>query len=475
MAAPQPGVMIDCWDGDPITAFADDRPSANKPAARPVPDFDVPGLPVGVGGVRPEPDSYEVGTAEFRYWVLAESMARGAAFWSGCVPAGTRWQPANGPRLIAQPDEGVDLNAFYDRNGLHFFHETVRGHTVFSGESPDVVCHELGHAVLDAIKPQLWDATSIEAAAFHESFGDISAILAALQLPAVRRRVIEETGGAVATASHLSRVAEQLGWAIRQLIPDSGDPGCLRSAVNSFYYQAPATLPPRAPATSLSSEPHNFSRVFTAGFFRMLGGMFSLQPNRDEAGLLRASQDAGRLLAEGVRRAPVVTAFYAQVAANVLIADQELFQGRYRRAIRSGFVNSGVLSVASAVGVEPAARFAALPGLDDLNENDELPVLPLVGAAYGLSTDLLVRAATQPRRVGAAGGLPDSGSSQPPSAEKAADSFVEDLIRRGRIDASEEVVGEAPIIAGSYTTHEIRPADGLLELRRTRFDCGFGH
>jgi len=474
MAVPTAGATIETWEGDPITAIADDRPTLNSPVACPEPNLDVPGLPVGVGGPRPPAEPYKVGTEEFRYWVLAEAMARGAAFWSGCVPAGTQWQAENGPRLIAEPDEGVDLNAYYDRHGLHFFHDEVRGSTVYSGESADVVCHELGHAVLDAVKPQLWDATSIEAAAFHESFGDMSAILSALQLPGVRSKVLAETGGAISTASQVSRLAENLGWAIRQLIPDSGDLGCLRSAVNSFYYQAPATLPPRAPATSLSSEPHNFSRIFTAGFFRMLGGMFSLQPTRDSAALLKVSQDAGKLLIEGVRRAPVVTGFYAQVAANMLFADQELFQGRYRRAIRGGFVSTGVLSVVSAASVDPTVRFAALPGFDDLNESAELPVLPLAGAPYGLSSDLLVHAATQPRRVGAASGLPDSGNSQPPSADKAADSFVEDLIRRGRIAADEAVVGEAPIVAGSYTTHQILPADGALELRRTRFDCGFG-
>jgi len=55
-----------------------------------------------------------------------------------------------------------------------------------SGESPDVVCHELGHALLDSFKPQLFDAASMEVAAFHESFGDMSALLSALQLPSVR-------------------------------------------------------------------------------------------------------------------------------------------------------------------------------------------------------------------------------------------------------------------------------------------------
>jgi hypothetical protein len=473
MADPAPGATIEAWEDDSIGTLVENQPPMNTPVSYPEPDLDVPGLPVGVGGTKPPADTYKVGTDEFRYWALADALARGARFWSGCVPPGTTWQADNGPRLIAQPDDGVDLNAYYDRGGLHFFHKSLHGVTVYSGESPDVVCHELGHAVLDAVKPQLWDAASIEAAAFHESFGDISAILSALQLPALRKRVLDETGGAIATASRLSRLAENLGWAIRQLIPDGVDAGCLRSAVNSFYYQAPATLPPRAPATSLSSEPHNFSRIFTAAFFRMLGGIFALQRRQDSDALLKASQDAGKLLIEGVRRAPVVTGFYAQVAGNMLLADQSLFQGRYRRAIRSGFVNTGVLSVASAVGVDATARSAAVAGLEDPNESDELPVVPLTGAAYGLGADLLVRAANQPRRVGAASGVADSGSSQPPAADKAADSFVEDLIRRGRIGADEQVVGEAPIVAGSYTTHEIRPADGALELRRTRFDCGF--
>jgi len=472
MANPTPGATIEVWENDPIAAPDERQPALNSPVSHPEPNLDPPGLPVGVDGTRPPVDNYKVGTDEFRYWVLADAMARGASFWSGCVPAGTGWQPSNGSRLIAFRDEGEDLNAYYDRGGLHFFHDTVRGTTVYSGESPDVVCHELGHAVLDAVKPQLWDVASIEAAAFHESFGDMSAILSALQQPALREEILEQTRGLVSTASRLSRLAANLGWAIRQLIPDSGDAGCLRSAVNSFYYQAPATLPPRAPSSSLSSEPHNFSRVFTAGFFRMLGGMFSLQPQPDSDAVLRAAQDAGKLLIEGVRRAPVVTGFFAQVAANMLTADQDLFQGRYRRAIRGGFVSTGVLSVVSAAGVDPTARLSALPGLDDLN--DELPLLPLTGASYGLGADLLVRGASQPRRIGAASGLPDSGNSQPPGADKAADSFVEDLIRRNRIDASDEVVGDAPIVAGSYTTHEIRPADGALELLRTRFDCGFG-
>ena len=102
------------------------------------------------------------------------------------MPSGTSWEIGN--TLPVDLDSGVDLNAFYTRGdgedspGLHFFHDTVKGRVFFSGESPDVACHEMGHAVLDAIRPQLFDAQTIEAAAFHESMGDMSAMLSALQV-----------------------------------------------------------------------------------------------------------------------------------------------------------------------------------------------------------------------------------------------------------------------------------------------------
>src|SRR5207237_4145036 len=141
------------------------------------------------------------------------ALRRGADFWGALLPRSTRWQP--GRTLRVTLDAGVDLNAYYDRRGLSFFHDTVGRTMVYSGESPDVVCHELGHAVLDTLRPQLWNAASDEVAAFHESFADMSAILSALQLPALREAVLAETGGKLFRSSRLSRLAEQLGWAFR--------------------------------------------------------------------------------------------------------------------------------------------------------------------------------------------------------------------------------------------------------------------
>ena len=255
-----------------------------------------------------------MGSAGFRYWTAAEALRRSAAFWAA---SGARaWHRDVGATLPVRLDDGVDLNAYYARNdfpaedikqGLSFFHDTVRdvatgrNVTVFSGESPDVVAHELGHAVLDTLKPVLFEIASIEAAAFHESFGDMSAILTALQLPTVRQAVIEETDGNLRRNSSVSRVAEQLGFAIRQRSPAAVDRDSLRNAANAFLYVDPLTLPSSGPASQLTRAPHNLSRVFTGAFLEALGGMVLTQaaePGGDD--VEQATADMGRLLARAV-------------------------------------------------------------------------------------------------------------------------------------------------------------------------------
>src|SRR5262249_49286990 len=134
----------------------------------------------------------------------------------------------------------------------------------------------------------------------------------------LREGVLAETGGVLHRASRLSRLAEQLGWAIRQSVPSAVEAGCLRNAGNIFFYRDPETLPTTAPATSLSSEPHSFSRVFTGAFFEGLAGMLVMKDTRNEAALLEVSQDIGAILVEGIRAASVVPTFFSQVAATML-------------------------------------------------------------------------------------------------------------------------------------------------------------
>src|ERR1700722_19873079 len=254
-----------------VSAWEDD-PATKVQITRPVPVLSKKPLAYSFPSPAPKPGMYPPGTVEFRYWTAAEALRRGADFWAARVPL-SKWEV--GPVLKVILDKGMDLNAYYDREALNFFHGPMPSGTAYSGESPDIVCHEMGHAVLDSFKPELWGAASHEAAAFHEAFADISAILSALQLPSLRTAILSDTGGHFYRNSRLSRLAEQLGAAIRAQHPDAVDSDCLRNAVNSFTYQDPVNLPAMAPATQLSSEPHSFSRVFSGAAYEALGSMLS--------------------------------------------------------------------------------------------------------------------------------------------------------------------------------------------------------
>src|SRR4051812_35849951 len=98
MTAPA-GAAIAAWEDEPFGAILERQPPMNEPVHRPVPDFDVPGLPVGIVGTHPRPDVYKADTPEFRYWALAEALVRSAGFWSRVLPGGVTWHPDNGPRL----------------------------------------------------------------------------------------------------------------------------------------------------------------------------------------------------------------------------------------------------------------------------------------------------------------------------------------------------------------------------------------
>ena len=462
----QASQTILAWEDDPISTGA-------QPLSRPVPSLTGP-LGVTIRGRKPAPREYNRGTPEFRYWAAAEALGRSATYWTSVLPTGTQW--FTGPSLPITLDAGEDLNAFYDRNGLSFFHADVDMQRVFSGESPDVVSHEMGHAILDAIRPELWDTNGAEAAAFHESFGDISAILCGLQNESLRATVLAETSGALYRNSRISRVAEQLGAAIRRLRADAVDPDSLRNAVNSFFYRDPDMLPPSAPASQLSSEPHSFSRVFTSAFFEAMAGMLPASPQVTQELLQQATLDAGRLLVDAVLAAPIVPGYYSQIAAHVIEADQNRFGGSHATALKSAFVRHGVLSLEAAVGMAPkprrargAAAFAAAVRGPDVHK------LPLPAERYGfLGKPIVVQAPGNTKRFAVASAAFNVGSTATPSSEDAVRAYLEDLFRRGRVDVT-GVRNSPDSLRHPFTkkTHRLIEKPNELVLQRQCFDCGF--
>jgi len=466
------GARIAVWEDDPGSAIVRDRA---------VPDLDKKPLAFAIQGTRPLPDIYATDTPQFRYWAAAEALRRAADLWGPLTGRG--WYA--GKTLPVVLDAAFDLNAYYTRDSLRFCHgPTAAGGTVWSGESPDIVCHELGHAILDSIRPELWDATSHEAAAFHESFGDISAILSALQLPSVREAVLTETGGKLYRSSRLSRLGEQIGAAVRLFHPDAVEPDCLRNAVNSFTYVDPLLLPQMAPSSMLSSEPHSFSRVFTGAFFEILAGVVDQNLSRakkksdDDKALLKSSVDIARMLINGVLVAPLVPNFYAQVAAAMVDASEEI-DASYPAILKAAFVRRSILSLHSAAQVQELHKAQYLSTAEAAKVLAQAPLasLSLPSRHYGFDKPLLVRAASHQRSFLATPADTGIGSVEPPSSSTAATSFVDDLFRLGRVHYEPEfcVPGRYLARGNRATSHKLVDAGSGLRLERCRFACGIAH
>lgn len=464
-------VSVSVWQDDPISKL--------PMISRPVPDLGKAPLKYKFKGPAVKPGVYAIGTPEFRYWTAAEALRRGGDFWAPLLGV-QKWQP--GAVLPVSLDKGVDLNAYYDRTELAFFHEAVSGQTIYACESPDVVCHEMGHACLDAHRPALFDAPFIEAGAFHESFGDMSAILSALQLQSVRVAALAGVKGY--KASPLSRCAEQLGWAIRQVAPTAVDSDCLRNAWNAFNYIDPQTLPDDAPATKLCAEVHSFSRVFTGAFYEILSGMLKIRSsNPTQADLGAVATDLARLLMDATAAAPVQPDYFAQVASHMIDADTVRFAGKYRTALVATFVkrlivpkaavaalsaHKGNIAGKGAFGMTAAAAAPAKPPIQKVELSGEefgLGKVPLLVPAPSDQKPFLMVAAA----LGHTRGAPDA-------VAVATHRFVKSLFAHDRVD-TESSAKKMGVTAGT-SREKLRKTHVLLKtkegytLTRRLFHCG---
>ena len=462
----------------PIAAWEDDPESGLKPGKRLAPTLSLGPLPLQIAGTAVKAGIYSPGTVSFRYWNAADAVRRARDLWKPHLPEAAQWHGGIAA-LDIHIDGQNDLNAYYDRKSLSFFQGEVKGKVIHTADSPDIVAHEFGHAVLDVLRPDLWDAALDEVAAFHESFGDITALLTAMQLDSVAAAVVKETSGLLYQNSSLSRIAEQFGKAVHLLNPNSAPPDCLRNAVNSFFYREPMHLPPMAPHSTLSSEPHSFSRVFTAGFFEGVAGMLKVHASKPKAeDLQQVAADAAALLGKAVRSAALSAAFYSELAAQVIWADGPLFNGKYEEVLRSAFVRRGILSLEAVRSLRAEAARAASSG-KPAQPGEEMPRgrdMMMRASAYGLGEGaLVVRTASFSRRGMIAPAAPDAGSTPVPGVEQATQSFLETLFRRGRVDFSQCKPGlsSVPHSHVKRKTHYLVEQNGQFHLRRRCFDDGY--
>ncbi len=322
------------------------------------------------------------------------AIARTVRTWLSCGMRFNKWAVA-GDLGVTVRDSATQLNGFYSRGlgGLFLGTDTSLNPQFFAVDSPDLVSHEIGHAVLDANAPDLLTNANVETRSFHEAFGDMSAILTTIADPDVREEMLSATGGDIAQSNLVSRVMEDLGARIFASFAPNGaqftEQDSLREAFKEnpeknpfpgfgapdtfpFSYNDPANAPP-PPASPLSqpaidsgqdfsntitTEIHNFGRVFVMAFYDSLINAFNRL--KDEHGsseddidlaLREAAGCLGKILSKAIQRQPTSAGrYYQRVAREMFRVDQQLFKGEFRQDLRgnpvpgNGFVGRNIVS-----------------------------------------------------------------------------------------------------------------------------------
>ena len=310
-------------------------------------------------GAVPE-GSYRAGTAEFLFWQCREAALAAVDTWEILQGPLRQWSPGaiSMRRLPLHPNDGDDLNAYYDRQSISFFEHTTGAKTTFSGASTDVVAHECGHALLDSIRPDLWDAPFVEVAALHEAFGDCMALLTAFADRPTRQALLAASPD-LATQNFLEATAEDLSDGVRRdpRLGPNHPAAAPRHALNSFRWQLPTTLPVSGPPPLLTSEIHSFGRVFSGCVYDTVRNIFTSSSSKTEAALWAAVQTAGKLLITGAREAPLRARFFQSVGRAMVLADQALNAGANWQAISDAFSRHGI-ALGSAATLAPTASLA---------------------------------------------------------------------------------------------------------------------
>jgi len=229
----------------------------------------------------------------------------------------SKWAAVN--ILQVNTAAGADLNAYYDRKSLKFFYYNYKGKNYYFGDSVDIITHELGHAILDAIRPDFWSVQALEIWSFHEAFSDIVAVFNLLNHNSIITSVLNETNGNLRISNHASRLAEQVGKLIRDV---SGDNTCLADAlrdpaIEKFHYVKPSTLPKNAENNVLSAECHSFGRVFSAAWYEILVRTYELNVSKGkspEESLKNANTTCFAIILKAIPGAPRVSNFYEAFA-----------------------------------------------------------------------------------------------------------------------------------------------------------------
>jgi hypothetical protein len=256
-----------------------------------------------------------------------------------------KWAACN--LLQVYPAAGSNLNAYYDRSSIRLFYYNFNRRNFYFGDSADIVTHELGHAILDAMRPDFWSVQSLEIWSFHEAFSDILALFNLMSYDVAIKKALEETQGNLSLSNSISRLAEEVGVLIRNVTKDDSYlSNALRDpAVENFKYVDPSKLPEETDNNKLAAECHSFGRVFSNAWYNIFVRIFNYHVSlgEDKLSAVKKARDvAFSSLIQAVPHSPRVVNYYEAIA-KCMIATANAKNPVYGKIVKNVFVEWNIL------------------------------------------------------------------------------------------------------------------------------------
>jgi hypothetical protein len=251
--------------------------------------------------------------------------------------------------LTILPRAGKDINAYYDRGALKFFFfgDKKLNKNIYACDSRSVVIHEFGHAYLDILRPDFWSTQCSEIWAFHEAFGDMTAILENLQYDELIENAIHETDGNLLKSNIITRLAVEMGQGVYHLTngKDGELPNCLRDISIVYKYTIPENLPQVGPDNKIINECHSFSRIFSGAFYEIIIKMSeqNIKNGMKQIDAVKNARDiAAHYLLAAVIDAPATIRFFDAIAKHMLHIDANN-GGKFQTVMGQVFLNRNIL------------------------------------------------------------------------------------------------------------------------------------
>ncbi len=239
-----------------------------------------------------------------------------------------KWQWGPG-RIFINPRAGIKRGACYSQSErcIEFFSTKHGGKFNHSVRSFGVVAHEVGHAILDAIRPGYWSSWQAETGALHESFADLTVIFATLSQFDLCQSIIFLSRGDLDDKSFF--------W-----ISNGG----LSKVRDGEQGKGFAAADHDLTMYDVVAEVHDISLVFTGAMYDILASIFKYQRNLalhdDSETLYKVGRHVMDLLLNAFLRGPPQNATFKDVADRMISTEKNQ---RIKQIIRSHFERRCIL------------------------------------------------------------------------------------------------------------------------------------